>query len=77
MSRTLVFYSSLIAFHLSPMLVVDPTTQSMLSPDATWAGVMLLIIGGLFLGAITIGIVARLLSPERYDEPTHKAPEQD
>lgn len=56
------------------LAAADPTTQSMLSPDATWAGVMLLIIGGLFLGAITIGIVARLLSPERYDEPTPPAP---
>jgi hypothetical protein len=44
----------------------DPTTQSMLPADATWSGVVLLVIAGLFLAAITIGIVSRLVLPERY-----------
>ncbi len=47
----------------------DPTTQAMLPPDATWAGVILLLIGGLFLAGITIGVVARIVLPERYGEP--------
>lgn len=34
------------------------------SEDASWAGVMLLVIMGLFLSAAVIGPVVRLLSPE-------------
>lgn len=58
---------------MTSIAAADPTTQSILPPDATWAGVMLLIVAGLFLGAITIGIVARLIMPERYTPPTDHA----
>ncbi len=38
----------------------------MLPPDATWAGVLLLLIAGLFIAAITIGLLARVVLPERF-----------
>ena len=34
--------------------------------DATWIGVMLLVIAALFLAAAVIGTVARMVMPERY-----------
>ena len=46
----------------------DPTTQAFLSPDATWVGVLLLGIAGLFLAALTIGLISRQISPEAYDD---------
>jgi hypothetical protein len=49
-----------------PLSQSDPTTQFMLSPDATWAGAVLLIIAGLFLSAIVIGWVSRVVLPERH-----------
>jgi hypothetical protein len=45
---------------------MDPTTQNFLPADATWSGVVILIAAGLFLAAIVIGIVARLVMPEKY-----------
>jgi hypothetical protein len=48
---------------------MNATTQSFLPQDATWAGVVLLIVGGLFLAAIVIGIAARTLMPEKYSRP--------
>jgi hypothetical protein len=38
-------------------------------PDATWAGVLLILIGGLFLAALAVGVAARAVMPEHY-EPT-------
>lgn len=48
----------------------ESATDLMLSPDATWAGAVLLAIAGLFLAATVIGVVARLVMPERYARPT-------
>jgi hypothetical protein len=61
-------------------------TYPLLSADATWAGVMVIIvIGGFFLPAAVIGPVARALAPEEepvttsHDEPPgsshHHGPE--
>lgn len=53
----------------------DAVTETMLPADATWAGAVLLAIAGLFLAALVIGIVARLVMPERYVQ--HPAPRED
>lgn len=45
----------------------DPMVVTMLPDDATWVGVMVLIILGWFLSALTIGLVARIVMPERYE----------
>jgi len=42
----------------------DPTTQSLLPANAEWAGVMILVIAGLFIAAAAIGVIARVLGPE-------------
>ena len=47
---------------------MDPATQPFLPPDATWVGVMLLVIAGLFLAAVVVGKASRMLSPEAYDD---------
>ena len=44
------------------------TTQAMLSPDATWTGVLLLGSAGLFLAALVIGLASRAIAPEAYDD---------
>lgn len=60
---------------------MNPATQPFLPADATWVGVMLLIIAGLFLAATVVGVISRVLSPEAYadmgpqDEPPE--PEKD
>ncbi|HEX8322747.1 MAG TPA: hypothetical protein VF595_02425 [Tepidisphaeraceae bacterium] len=46
----------------------DATTQAFLSPDATWVGVLLLVIAGLFLAAVVVGRVSRAVAPEAYDD---------
>lgn len=43
-------------------------SSEILSPDATWAGAMLLIVAGIFLASITIGVVSRIILPERHIE---------
>ncbi len=48
--------------------LLDSSSQSILSPDTTWAGAMLLIVAGLFLASITIGVVSRIILPERHLE---------
>ncbi len=50
-----------------------PFAPTFLPADATWAGVLLLCIAGVFLAGIVIGTVARLVMPERYVElkPIH------
>lgn len=40
-----------------------------LPADATWAGVMVVIIIALFVAAAVIGTVARMVMPEKYVEP--------
>jgi len=45
---------------------LEPQTQSLLPANADWAGVMILVIAGLFIAAAVIGIVARMLTPERH-----------
>ncbi len=42
--------------------------QSFFSPDATWAGIIILMIIGLFIAAFAIGTVAHLIMPEKYVE---------
>ena len=44
------------------------STQTFLSPDATWVGVLLLLIAGLFLAALVVGVASRALAPEAYDD---------
>ena len=48
--------------------MTDATTQAFLSPDATWVGVLLLVIAGLFLAAVVVGRVSRAVAPEAYDD---------
>ncbi|MGN6507241.1 MAG: hypothetical protein ACTHM6_16930 [Tepidisphaeraceae bacterium] len=37
-----------------------------LPDNATWIGALLLVLAGLFLAALVIGCVARVVMPERY-----------
>jgi hypothetical protein len=52
-----------------------PPTAPPLPADATWVGVLLLLVAGLFLAALVVGLVARHIAPEAYrdtvrtDEP--------
>jgi hypothetical protein len=47
-----------------------PVTPVNLFPaDATWAGVLIILIAGLFLAALAVGIAARAVMPEHYDAP--------
>ena len=48
------------------MTNVNPDT--LLPTDATWVGVMLLLVAGLFLAAIVVGLVGRSIAPEAYDD---------
>jgi len=41
--------------------------MNLLPPDATWAGIVLILIGGLFLAALAVGIAARAVMPEHYE----------
>ena len=43
-----------------------PDTPQLLPADATWAGIVLLVTGALFVAALTIGLVARLVMPEKF-----------
>jgi hypothetical protein len=45
--------------------------------DATWAGVLLILVGGLFLAALAVGIAARAVMPEHYEELVDEGPESD
>lgn len=49
-------------------MMTDPTTQTFLSPDATWVGVLLLAIAGLFLAALVVGLISRTVAPEAYHD---------
>lgn len=48
---------------------MNTSALDFLSPDATWAGVLVLIILAQFLAATVIGAVARLSMPEAYVDP--------
>lgn len=58
-------------------LYQDQAVSSMLPTDATWVGVMVLIILGWFLSALTIGLVVRIVMPERYETEKEKDPSRD
>lgn len=55
----------------------DPVVFSMLPDDATWAGVMVLIVLGWFLSALTIGLVVRVVMPERYETEKENGSSRD
>ncbi|GIW75402.1 MAG: hypothetical protein KatS3mg104_0465 [Phycisphaerae bacterium] len=55
----------------------DPVVFSMLPQDATWAGVMVLIVLGWFLSALTIGLAVRVVMPERYETKKQKDSSRD
>jgi len=47
----------------------DAAHQPVLSADPAWAGVMLILAGGLFLASVTVGIVSMLVSEESMSRP--------
>lgn len=49
----------------------DPTPHPAVSGDPAWAGIMLLVIGGMFLAAAVIGPVVRANTPEEPPEDHH------
>jgi hypothetical protein len=51
----------------APDFTSDQLNQPILSSDTTWAGVMVIIIGGLFVAAGTIGPIVRVNLPRRED----------
>lgn len=58
---------------------MDPATQPFLPADATWVGVLLLAVAGLFLAATVVGVISRTLSPEAYADmgPQDEPPEPE
>lgn len=68
------------------MTAAADVAHDFLPADATWAGVMIVIIIALFLAAAVIGTVARAVMPEAYVDPVlieaeagapvHKVPDE-
>jgi hypothetical protein len=44
-----------------------PDASVLFPADATWAGILLILVGGLFLAALAVGVAARAVMPEHYD----------
>ena len=58
------------------ILAAVPELPANLFPaDATWAGVLLILVGGLFLAALAVGVAARAVMPEHYEEPANEEAE--
>ena len=58
-----------IVLSLSSVALAGEESQPVLSHDMVWAGVLVQIVVGLFIAALTIGPLVAILMPDRIEPP--------